>query len=211
MRAFLQGWGMHHLLSSHMRKAFPDSVVPLTEATCMPCFVSASVPAQGRYQLILSVTGVELTWQLSAELLVGADPEPLWHTLHVLPLLSLVLPVMAAKSPVACLASVQCTFPLTQHLFQRILLLASDKSGTSRGVGRMVAPRYVHQEPQNVTVFGTVVFADVRRVQLSSWGHPGLGSALKSNSSWGHPGLGLALKSNEKHPSKRQKKKTHRA
>lgn len=98
---------------------------------------------------------------------MGADPEPPRHTLHVLPLLLLVLPVTAAKSPVAHLASVQCAFPLSQHLFQRILILASDKSGTSRGVGRVVAPRYVHQEPQNVTVFGTVVFADVRRVRLS--------------------------------------------
>lgn len=100
----------------------------------------ASVPAQGSYQLILSVTGVELTWQLSAELLVGTDPEPPWHTLRVLPLLLLVLPVMAAKSPVAYLASVQCAFPLSQHLFQRILFLASDKSGTSRGVSLMAAP-----------------------------------------------------------------------
>lgn len=71
---------------------------------------------------------------------MGTDPEPPWHTLRVLPLLSLVLPVMAAKSPVAYLASVQCAFPLSQHLFQRILLLASDKSGTSRGVGLMAAP-----------------------------------------------------------------------
>ena len=126
------------------------------------CPSTGEVPAH----FVCNWSRVDLT--VSAELLVGADPEPLWHTLHVLPLLSLVLPVMAAKSPVACLASVQCAFPLTQHLFQRILLLASDKSGTSRGVGRMVAPRYVHQEPQNATVFETVVFADVRKVQLSS-------------------------------------------
>ena len=67
----------------------------------------------------------------------------------------------------ARLASVQCASPSSQHLFQRILSLASDKRGTSRGVGRVVAPRCVHQEPQNVTAFGTVVFADGRRVQLS--------------------------------------------
>ena len=39
---------------------------------------------------------------------MGADPEPPRHTLRVLPVLLLVLPVMAARSPVARLASAVC-------------------------------------------------------------------------------------------------------
>ena len=87
MRAFLQGWGLHTLLSSH---GGPFQILwsRLRRPHHMACFVPASVPAQGRCQLISSVTGAELTWQRRAGLLVGADPEPPRRTLRVLPFCS---------------------------------------------------------------------------------------------------------------------------
>lgn len=48
----------------------------------------------------------------------------------------------------------------------------------------MVLPkRYVHPEPQNMTLFGIKVFADVIRVMILRCGHPGLRWTLRTMTS----------------------------
>ena len=113
-------------------------------------------------------------WPLS----VTTSPSTFWVEIFLLD-----------SCPMSCPLEHSRTYMLTLHLEKMVIwiinwlshsfnkysrLLARDRG--CRGLNSIAPFKiYVHLGPQNVTLFGNRVFADV--IQLS-WGHPGIGWAL---------------------------------